>query len=207
MEHDGGNGKDGPDRATEPGPPREHGERGERDEPGAEQGRLQRAPVVAYVKTDDLDADVRQAAFEHATGHGCPVILFVADAASIWSEPLPNQWASEGEKDQFGSRLGLEDLEMLGRSDIRRQVAEGRRAGVETFAWLPKDHGPGALAEYAREQGAHMILVPDALEGIDELSSLVGGSTAGKELAEPGIELRRVGSTTEMADIAEGRQA
>jgi hypothetical protein len=149
---------------------------------------------VAYVTKDDRHADVRRAAQEHALRHSCALILFVADVASIWSEPLPNQWGSQGEADEFGSRLGPEDLEFLGRSDVGRQVAEGRAAGVETFAWLPKDHGPGALVTYAREQGAHMIFVPDKLEGIDELSSLLHGANAGQELDVPGIELRPVSS-------------
>jgi hypothetical protein len=159
-------------------------------------------PVVAYVTTDDRHAVVRRAAEEHARAHGCVLILFVSDAASIFSEPMPNQWGSEGETDRFGSRLGPEDLEFLGRSDVGRQVVDSRRAGVETFAWLPKDHGPGALVGYAREQGAHMIFVPDELEGIDTLSSRLGGATASEELDVPGIELRPVSPGDESNDAA-----
>jgi len=118
----------------------------------------------------------------------------------MWSEPMPNQWGSDGEGDRFGSRLGPDDLEALGRSDVRAQVASGRAAGVSAFAWLPKDHGAGALAQYASEQGAHLIFVPDALEGIDELSSLLGGSTSGDELVRPGIEVRAVGAEPPTAD-------
>jgi hypothetical protein len=164
----------------------------ERTDPGAHGP----SSVVAYVTQDDRHADVRRAAQEHALGHGCAVILFVADAASIWSEPLPNQWDSQGEADRFGSRLGLDDLEYLGRSAVARQVAESRAAGVETFAWLPRKHGPVALADYAREQGAHMLFVPDKLEGIDELSALLGGASVGQELDMPGIELRPVVSAS-----------
>jgi len=156
--------------------------------------------VVAYVTGDDAHADVRRAAEEHARAHGCSLILFVADAASMWSEPMPNQWGSQGEGDRFGSRLGPKDLEALGRSDVEAQVIESRGSGVPTFAWLPKDHGPGALVGYAREQQAHLIFVPDELEGIDELSSLLGGATAGEELASPGIEVRAVGSEPATVD-------
>jgi hypothetical protein len=162
-----------------------------------------RSPAVAYVTEVDGHADVRRAAEGHARTHGCPLILFVADAASLWSEPLPNQWASEGERDRFGSRLGPDDLEVLGRAEVGRQVAAGRGSGVETYAWLPKDHGPGALTDYARGQGAHIIFVPDALEGIDELSSLLSGETAGKELDVPGIELRPV-NAEETASTRQG---
>lgn len=156
--------------------------------------------VVAYVTGDDAHGHVRRAAEGHAHAHGCGLILYVADAASMWSEPMPNQWGSDGEGDRFGSRLGPDDLEALGRSDVRAQVAAGRAAGVSAFAWLPKDHGAGALVQYASEQGAHLIFVPDALEGIDELSSLLGGSTSGDELVRPGIEVRAVGAEPPTAD-------
>lgn len=153
-----------------------------------------RSVVVAYVSGDDRHSDVRRAAAEHARAHGCSLILFVADAASVWSEPMPNQWGSEGEGDRFGSRLGPDDLEFLGRSDVEAQVTESRGSGVPTFAWLPKDHGPGALARYAREQGAHLLFIPGKLEWIDALSSLLEGATTDEELEVPGIEVRAVGS-------------
>ncbi len=120
------------------------------------------------------------------------MILFVADAASLWSEAVPNQWASGGEGDRFGSRLGPDDLEILGRSDVRAQVIEGRESDVPTYAWLPKDHGAGALAGYADDQGAHLIFVPNKLESIDELSSMVAGETASEELGNIAIEVRAV---------------
>jgi hypothetical protein len=71
---------------------------------------------------------------------------------------------------------------------------------VPAFAWLPKDHGSGALARYASEQGAHLIFVPSELESIDELSSLVAGATASEELGSLGIEVRAVGSKTASVD-------
>jgi hypothetical protein len=148
--------------------------------------------VVAYVTGDDAHVEVRRAAQEHALTHRCALILYVADAASWWSEPMPNQWGSEGEGDRFGSRLGPEDLEALGRSDVQAQVIEARESHVPAFAWLPKDHGAGALARYAREQGAHLIFVPDELETIDALSSALAGATTGDELGGPGIEVRAV---------------
>lgn len=161
-----------------------------------------RSVVVAYVTGDDAHIDVRRAGQEHALAHGCALILYVADAASWWSEPMPNQWGSEGEGDRFGSRLGPDDLEALGRSDVRAQVMESQGSQVPAFAWLPKDHGSGALARYASEQGAHLIFVPSELESIDELSSLVAGATASEELGSLGIEVRAVGSKTASVDGA-----
>jgi len=149
--------------------------------------------VIAYSTEDDRHAAVRLAAVQHARKHGCTVIAYAADAASAWSEPMPNQWASEGEDRRFGDRLTPDDLEFLGRSPLATQVREAAAGGVEAFGWLPKDHGPKALADYAKAQRAHRIYVPSELETIDELSSLLSGAPdAIKELAGPGIEVEAV---------------
>jgi hypothetical protein len=120
------------------------------------------------------------------------LILFAADVASLWSEPMPNQWASEGEADRFGDRLSPEDLEFLGRSAIAGQVREGRRAGLRASAWLPKDKGIEALAEYASAQGAHIVFVPESLDSIDELRPLLAAAGGARNTARPSIELQVV---------------
>jgi hypothetical protein len=148
--------------------------------------------VIAYTTEDDAHAEVRQAAAAHAREHGCAVILYDAEAPGVLSEPLPNQWGSEGEGDRFGDRLSADDLEFLGHAGLAGQVRQ-TEAGIRVAGWLPKDHGPGALAEYGRSQGAHAIFVPDRLESIDELSSkLAGNETTTSELATPGVEIRVV---------------
>lgn len=121
------------------------------------------------------------------------LILFAADVASSWSEPMPNQWASEGEGDRFGDRLNPEDLEFLGRSAIAAQVRESRRAGVRASAWLPKDKGIEALAAYASVQGAHIVFVPESLDSIDELRPLLASAGSGGDPGRPAIETHAVG--------------
>lgn len=150
--------------------------------------------VLGYTTEDDQYAAVRLATVQHARDHGCTVILYAADAASAWEEPLPNQWASEGEDKRFGDRLTTADLEFLGRQVIADQVREAQAGGVEAFGWLPKDHGPQALAEYARQQGAHRVFVPDELEAIDEISAMLAGEADAVETIEdrPGIDVERV---------------
>jgi hypothetical protein len=152
---------------------------------------LEGPAVVAHTTEDDQHAEVRHAAEVHAKEHGCVLILYAADVASWWSEPMPNQWASEGEGDRFGDRLSPKDLEALGRSTLAAQVREGRRTGAKASAWLPKDKGVGALAEYAASQAAHALFVPESLDSIDELRSLL--ATGGREgTAKPSIDLRSV---------------
>jgi hypothetical protein len=152
--------------------------------------------VLAYTTRDDEHAAVRLAAVQHARDHGCALILYAADAASAWSEPLPNQWGSEGEDKRFGDRLNPKDLEFLGQQPIADQVREAQAGGVEAFGWLPKDHGPRALAEYARTQGAHRVFLPMELETIDEVSSLLAGEPdAEDEVARKGIDVEQVGTS------------
>ena len=148
--------------------------------------------MVAYTTEDDQHAEVRHAAEVHAKAHRCMLILYAANVASLWSEPMPNQWASEGEADRFGDRLSPEDLEFLGRSAVAGQVREGRRAGVRASAWLPKDKGIEALSEYASAQGAHMVFVPESLDSIDELRPLLASAGGARETAQPAVELQVV---------------
>jgi hypothetical protein len=148
--------------------------------------------VIAHTSEDDQHAEVRHAAEVHAKAHGCELILFAADVASVWSEPMPNQWASEGEAERFGDRLSSNDLESVGRSAIAQQVRKSRRAGVRAAAWLPKDKGIKALAEYALAQGAHIVLVPESLDSIDELGLLLTAADAARETGRPGVELQVV---------------
>ena len=149
--------------------------------------------VVAYTTGDDKHPAVRLGAVEHARDHGCTLILYDADAASTIAEPMPNQWGSEGEGRELGDRLDPDDLEFLGREPLASQVRDARAGGLQAYGWLPKDHGPGALAEYAREQGAHLVFVPDELETMDELSgALEGASDAVDAVAQPGIRIERV---------------
>ena len=151
--------------------------------------------VIAYTTEDDAHAAVRLAAMRHAREHGCTFIAFAADAASALAEPLPNQWASEGEDQRFGDRLTVADLEFLGHSPLATQVREAQAGGVEAFGWLPKDHGPGALADYARQEGAHRVFVPRELEALDELNSLLAGEPEAVEsVRDRGVEVEAVPS-------------
>jgi hypothetical protein len=148
--------------------------------------------VVAHTTEDDQHPEVRHAAEVHAREHGCMLILFAADVASSWSEPMPNQWASEGEGDRFGDRLSPEDLEFLGRSAIAGQVREVVARGGRASAWLPKDKGVEALAEYASVQRAHIVFVPESLDSMDELRPLLASSGDAADTTRPAIEIHVV---------------
>ncbi|MEO6207200.1 MAG: hypothetical protein ABIP77_04525 [Candidatus Limnocylindrales bacterium] len=149
--------------------------------------------VLAYTTEDDGHRPIREAAQAHALEHGCVVILFAADAAGFLSEPMPNAIDAEGAGNRFGDRLGLADLEYLGRAAVASQVVEGRSAGARVAAWLPKDHGVRALAEYAHAEGAHIVFLPEQLASHDELGALLKGLKTSPGVAPSDIEIRVVG--------------
>ena len=77
----------------------------------------------------------------------------------------------------FSRRLDETHLRAAGRATIADQVAEARANGVEAFGWLPSDHGPSALATYAKEQGAATIVIPSALKDVAGLEALLDGTS------------------------------
>lgn len=150
--------------------------------------------VVAYTTEKDGHRPVRQAAQAHALEHGCVLVLYAADAAGFLSEPLPNAIDADGAGDRFGGRLGLADLEYLGRAAIASQVVEARESGTRVAAWLPKGHGMGALADYAHAQGAHIVFLPEQLAAHDEMSALLGELTRTNAGAGSDIQVQVVDS-------------
>ena len=107
---------------------------------------------------------------------GVVLILYDWDAPTLFGDPLPTWWSGEGSEDLFSHRLDQTRLRAAGRATIADQVAEAEAAGLKAFGWLPSDHGPKALAAYAREQGATTIVVPGALEEVHGLDALLNGT-------------------------------
>jgi nucleotide-binding universal stress UspA family protein len=142
--------------------------------------------LVAYVSEDAELDHVRDAALEIGR-RGAKVILYDRDSASAFSDPMPNQWASQAEGAQFGDPLSDQELVKLGREPLARKVAAAREAGVDAWGWLAADHGTDALVAYARDHGADLILLPADLED-PGLSERLKGETveAAVEEAEEG---------------------
>jgi nucleotide-binding universal stress UspA family protein len=138
--------------------------------------------VVAYVSEDGELDHVRDAALDLGR-RGARVILYDRDSASAFSDPMPNQWASQAEGAQFHDPLSDEELVKLGREPFARKVAAAREAGVDAWGWLASDHGTDALVTYARDHGADLILLPADLED-PGLSERLKGETVSKAVEE-----------------------
>jgi hypothetical protein len=132
--------------------------------------------IIAVTGDDDRYASARRRAVSLAGSGRAVVILYDWDAPTLFGDPLPTWWSGEGSEDLFSRRLDQVRLRAAGRATIANQVAEAEAAGVKAFGWLPSEHGPKALAAYAREQGASRIVIPAALEEVKGLDVLLGGT-------------------------------
>ena len=83
---------------------------------------------------------------------GSAVILWDRDAAvSPLESPLPTDWSGDGEQEQFGDRLGPNDLIAAGREALARQVGQLRQDGIDAWGWLPSRTEAEDLARYAED--------------------------------------------------------
>lgn len=120
--------------------------------------------VVATDETGRYDGSVAKA-LERASTEGARVILYdVTAPGSAFSDPRPNEWAGEGEREQYEQPLDPVALEKLGRHELAVQVNDARQRGVDAFGWLPSNFGGDALAQYAAQQQADLVILPADLE-------------------------------------------
>ncbi|HEY6569365.1 MAG TPA: hypothetical protein VIZ22_03700 [Candidatus Limnocylindrales bacterium] len=132
--------------------------------------------IIVVAAEDERFGGALRRATELATKRGEPLLLYDWDAPSFLAEPLPTWWSSEGSRDQLPDRLDPEQLRTAGRGALAAQVDRARDSGVEAFGWLPSDHGPGPLADYAGAQGASIVVVPRDLTELHGLDALINGT-------------------------------
>jgi nucleotide-binding universal stress UspA family protein len=139
--------------------------------------------IVAWVSEDDELDHVLRAALDLGRNNGARVILYNRDSASAVSDPMPNEWASQGEERLFGDPLSDEELVKLGQEPFARKVAAARQDGVDAWGWLPSDHGTDELVKYGRTHDADLLLLPAELEE-PGLGAKLKGETADKAVSE-----------------------
>jgi hypothetical protein len=132
--------------------------------------------IIAVTGDGDRHAAVRRKAIDLAAAAGAALVLYDWEAPTFLGAPLPTWWSGEGSEDLFSHRLDQTKLRAAGRAPIADQVAEAEAQGIRAFGWLPSEHGPGALAAYAKEQGASTIVVSAALREVGGLDALLHGA-------------------------------
>jgi len=124
--------------------------------------------IVAYTGEDERFRPIDKLATESAKRANARLIFYDSDAASrlgaAGASPLPTIWSGDGEKEQFGNKLGPVQLEKAGRSWLKHTVEMARAEGVDAFGWLPSSNSAEGLAEYAAEQHADLVYVPKDLD-------------------------------------------
>lgn len=116
--------------------------------------------VVCTDETGRYDDSVGKAV-DRAADEGARVILYdVTAPGSAFSNPRPNEWAGEGEREVYERPLDPVALERLGRHELAMQVQAARQHGVDAYGWLPDKLGGDALAAYAAQQQADVVLLP-----------------------------------------------
>lgn len=133
--------------------------------------------IIAYVREGEKYAGVERAAMEAAESSHARLILYDADAASLFGEPLPTWWSGEGSRELFHKRLSPNELETAGRHEIAERVREARTRGLDAYGWLPSSRGAEAFEEYAAEQDADMLILPSDMEEPGLLDRLRGTPT------------------------------
>jgi hypothetical protein len=145
------------------------------------------AAIVAVTSDDGRHAAVVKRASAVARDAGSTVVLWDRDAAvSPLESPMPTEWSGDGEQQQFGDRLGPDDLVAAGREPIARQVGQLREDGIDAWGWLPGRAGAEDLARYAADLQADLVLVSsDDADLIADLRDLEG-----RDRPDPGRRVR-----------------
>jgi hypothetical protein len=119
-----------------------------------------RSTIVAVTSEDPRHVPVMTRASAVARERDAQVILFDLDAdLGPFESALPTAWSGEGEEDQFGSRLDVNDLEAAGQPRLAERVRALQTAGIPASGWLPPNADAGSLAKYAARQGAELVLL------------------------------------------------
>ncbi|HZD71001.1 MAG TPA: hypothetical protein VFA45_19520 [Actinomycetes bacterium] len=142
----------------------EHRKPGHHGPPGAGADLEHARMLVAFVGEDEALDHVADAAVELARRTQARLVLYDRDAASAFADPLPNQWASHREREQYGDPLSDDELVRLGREPLARKVAAARRQGVDAWGWLAERHGTDTMVDYAKRHHADAVLLPDDLD-------------------------------------------
>ena len=162
-------------------------------------------PVVVAVTTeDDRYPRSRQIAMELARHADARLVLYDWDAATVLGDPNPTVWSADGPDHEPPTELGIADLEAAGRDAIASQVAEARRRGVETAAWLPSEPGADALGAFVADRGATTVVLPEDLHAKGRSSGCSGARGPGGGHPQAVARAGRRGAATDRRLTAPG---
>ena len=139
--------------------------------------------IIAYTGEGERYWPLIEKSIDLANARSARLIFYDADSASMFANPLPTWWSADGEEEQFPNRLTPEHLEKAGQQELKSRVEHARGLGVDAYGWLPSKRDAEALAEYAEEQGATLVVIPSNLEH-GGLMGWIKGRPSGAEVAD-----------------------
>jgi hypothetical protein len=140
--------------------------------------------IIAYVGEEGRYNYVKEAASRMASTATARLILYYSGAGGS----------------QVGEKLGadhpgyleMEDLREAGYDHIAADLAPLQESGIQVFAWVPTSDDPGELAEYARRNGADLVMLP-AEKGDQGFVERLFRDSFEEQLEEEGQQVALVG--------------
>lgn len=155
--------------------------------------------VVASAAETSRRAAVWSSAVRLAAAREARLILYDTDAASLWTDPLP-----EFDSGRYQHPLSPAELRQLGRADLATQVDNARARGVDAYGWLPATPGAEALIAYAKAEGADTVVLSRQLESpsLGQRLALLTADNA-REVAPPELTLEFVSGDEQWTEASE----
>jgi hypothetical protein len=155
--------------------------------------------IAAFVDEAGEFDHVAKAAVDLATESGARLILYDSSSASAFTEPVASEVSAEGVGDEVPPLLSERELERLGHHPLAERIGAARAAGVDAYGRLAADHGAEPFLQFARGQGADVVLLPRDLEDPGVLERFRGDTADAARDEARGIRVLTVDRTGRLA--------
>lgn len=135
--------------------------------------------IVACTDPAGQGSGVNDVAIAQARESGARVIFYDISHDGTMTDSRPNEWAGEGQKEQYDRPLDPVAIETLGYHQLAVQVQRARDEGIDAFGWLPNDPGGKGLAAYAQREQADLVLLAAGTELTAKYADDLRGAAAG----------------------------
>ena len=155
--------------------------------------------IITYTSEDGRFDRIATVAAKTAAAAGATLIYYDIDAAGVMGSPHPTFWSADNETAVARGLLDPQELDTAGRHAVSKCVKASRVAGIDAYGWLPDSPGADALVDFADDQHADLIVVPEELAEPNLLDRLRGRSLhdVGEKTERPVIVVNEAGETVD----------
>ena len=137
--------------------------------------------IITYTSEDGRFDKIATVAARTAAAAGATLIYYDIDAAGMMGSPHPTFWSADNETAVARGLLDPKELDTAGRHAVAKCVSTSRATGIDAYGWLPDSPGADALVDFADDQHADLIVIPEELADPNLLDRLRGRSLGGIE--------------------------